>query len=153
MPHRLHRAPRRPLCNLRHLRGFVMLEALVAILLFATALLGILGLQTNLTRAQTESAIRSEAANLAQELIGLMWANLSQLDGFDLSSGDCTATACKAWLAKTRSMLPDGAATVTVASLGGSAGGDVDITVTWRLPSGEARKYMTRSTLAQSHTP
>lgn len=131
-----------------------MLEALVAILLFVTGLLGILGLQTGLTRAQTESALRSEAAYLAQELVGLMWADLSQLNGFEIESGDCAAVACKAWLAKSRALLPHGDAMVTVSALGaGSAGAHVDITVSWSMPGGETRKYMTRSTLAQSHKP
>ena len=43
---------------------------------------------------------------------------------------------------------------VAIAALAdGSTGSDVDITVTWTMPGGEARKYMTRSTIALSHTP
>lgn len=151
MHHRFRRAPRRAPPNPR---GFVLLEALVAILLFVTGILGIIGLQTSLTRTQTESAIRSEAAYLANELIGLMWAEVSNLNGFGLSAGECAAAACQAWLSKTQSTLPNGDATITVTALtDGSTGSDVDITVTWTMPSGEERKYMTRSTLALSHTP
>lgn len=151
MPLRFRRPPRPAP---RNLRGFVLLEALVAILLFVTGLLGILGLQTHLARAQTESAIRSEAAYLANELLGLMWGDLLHLDGFGVSAGDCSAAACKTWLAKTRTLLPDGNASVSVTALsGGTVGSNVDITVTWTMPGGEARKYMTRSTLVTTHTP
>lgn len=151
MRSRFRRAPRRPPTNLR---GIVLLEAMIAILLFVTGLLGIVVLQTHLTRAQTENAIRSEAAYLAHELLGLMWADLSQLDGFGVGADDCTAAPCRTWLAKTRALLPGGGATVSVNALAdGSVGGNVDITVNWLMPGGEMRKYMTRSTLAASHTP
>lgn len=149
-----HRSRRAPRPAPRNLRGFVLLEALVAILLFVTGLLGILGLQSNLSRAQTESSIRSEAAYLANELLGLMWSDLSHLDGFAVSSGDCAAAACKNWLAKTKTALPNGNAAVSVTALaGGTVGSNIDITVTWTMPGGEARKYMTRSTLVTTHTP
>lgn len=151
MSPRSYRTPRRAS---RRSGGFVLLEALVAILIFVIGILGILGLQAQITRVQTESSIRSEAAYLAQELVGLMWADISNLAGFSISGGDCSAAACKLWLAKARAVLPDGGAAVTIASIAdGSMGSDVDVTVTWTMPSGEARKYMTRSTIALSHTP
>ena len=151
MSQRLRRAPRPAH---RNVQGFVLLEALVAILLFVTGILGIIGLQTSLTRSQTESAIRSEAAYLAHELVGLMWANIASLDGFGVSSGECSAAACKLWLAKTKATLPNGNAVVTLNALtDGSTGSNVDVTVTWTMPGGEARKYMTRSTLVTTHTP
>lgn len=143
----LRRAPRRA-------GGFVLLEALVAILLFVLGVMGILGLQASMTRSQTESSLRSEAAYLAQELIGLMWADIPNLTGFAIASGSCTATACQRWLEKAKTALPSGSATVAIAALAdGSTGSDVDITVTWTMPGGEARRYMTRSTIALSHTP
>ncbi len=148
----LHRTPpRRPAPRTR---GFVLLEALVAILLFVVGVLGILGLQAGMTRAQTEAGIRSEAAYLTQELLGLMWADVPNLAGFAISGGSCTATACQRWLEKAKAALPGGGAAVTVAAIAdGSTGSDVDITVTWTMPGGEARRYMTRSTIALSHTP
>ncbi len=153
MPHLLRTPRRRPGPRAR---GFVLLEALVAIVLFMVGVLGILGLQAGMARTQTESSFRSEAAYLAQELQGLMWADAPKLalGGFTISGSSCTATACQRWLEKAKATLPGGGATVTVTAIAdGSAGSDVDITVTWTMPSGEARKYMTRSTIALSHTP
>lgn len=147
----LHRTYHRPGPRTR---GFVLLEALVAIVLFVVGVLGILGLQAGMTRAQTESGFRSEATHLAQELLGLMWADIPNLTGFAIKDGACTASACQRWLAKTKTTLPTGGATITIAGLTeGSTGSDVDITVTWTMPGGETRKYMTRSTLTVSHTP
>ena len=83
-----------------------------------------------------------------------MWADIPNLTGFAIASGSCTATACQRWLEKAKTALPSGSATVAIAALAdGSTGSDVDITVTWTMPGGEARKYMTRSTIALSHTP
>jgi type IV pilus assembly protein PilV len=151
----LQRTPRRHSPGQRtRTRGFVLLEALVAIVLFVVGVLGILGLQAGMTRAQTETSFRSEAAHLAQELLGLMWADIPNLSDFTISDDACTAPACQRWLAKAKTTLPGGGAAITVAALtDGSTGSDVDITVTWTMPSGEARKYMTRSTIALSHTP
>ena len=137
-------------------RGFVLIEALVAIVLFMVGVLGILGLQAGMSRAQTESQFRSEAAYLTQELLGLMWADTPKLaaGGFTMSGRACEAAACVRWLKKTQTTLPDGGATIAVTAIAdGSTGSDVDITVTWTMPSGEARKYMTSSTIALSHTP
>lgn len=140
--------------GVRGARGFVLLESLVAILIFVIGILGIVGLQAQITRVHTESTLRSEAAHLAQELVGLMWADIANLSGFAVSGGDCSAAACKLWLAKTQSVLPGGGASVSVGDIAdGSKGSDVDVTVTWTMPGGEARKYMTRSTIALSHTP
>ena len=152
------RPPRRPpprgTPRARRFGGFVLLEALVAILLFMVGVMGILGLQASMTKAQTESTVRSEAAYLAQELLGLMWADIPQLSDFVITSGDCSAAACKRWLTKIKTTLPGGGATIAVTALAdGSVGGDVDITVTWTMPGGESRRYMTSSTIALSHTP
>jgi len=149
MPHRLHRIHHPP----RHTRGFVLLEALIAILLFVVGVLGILGLQAGMTRAQTESGIRSEAGYLAQELLGLMWADIPHLAGFAIGGSGCTAPACQRWLEKAKAALPGGGAAVTVAAIAdGSVGGDVDITLTWTIPGGGQHTYMTRSTIALSYT-
>ena len=149
--------PARPRRTTRPARGLVLLEALVAILLFVVGVLGILGVQASMTRAQTESNIRSEAGYLAQELLGLMWADIPNLADFAISGSSCTAAACQRWLEKTQATLPGGSAAVTVAAIaadstGSDVGSDVDITVTWTMPNGEERKYMTRSTIARSHT-
>ena len=85
-----------------------------------------------------------------------MWADTPKLaaGGFTMSGSTCDATACVRWLKKTQTTLPAGGATIAVTAIAdGSTGSDVDITVTWTMPSGEARKYMTSSTIALSHTP
>jgi type IV pilus assembly protein PilV len=55
--------------------GVMLIEALVAILIFSIGILGIVGLQTSAVKASSDARYRSEAALLANELIGRMWAS------------------------------------------------------------------------------
>lgn len=54
--------------------GVMLIEALIAILIFSIGVLGIIGLQGSAVKASTDAKYRSEAALLANELIGRMWA-------------------------------------------------------------------------------
>lgn len=138
-------------------RGFVLLEALVAIFLFVLGVLGIVGLQAGMTTLQTETRLRSEAALLAQELVGLMWADMPNRGGYALDSAAgrrCTAPACVHWLGKVQAGLPQGHARVIVDELAsGEVGADVQIVIEWRMPGGETHRYQTQTTIAASYTP
>jgi len=66
--------------RLRH-RGSALLEALVAILIFSFGVLGLIGVLAASVRATNDARYRAEAANLANALIGDMWATAAaQLD-------------------------------------------------------------------------
>src|SRR6218665_3648235 len=54
--------------------GVMLIEALIAILIFSVGVLGIIGLQASAVKASSDAQYRSEAALLANELIGRMWA-------------------------------------------------------------------------------
>ena len=49
--------------------GYVLLEALVAMLIFSLGLLGLIGFQAASTKIATDSRFRTEAAMLADELL------------------------------------------------------------------------------------
>ena len=91
--------------------GFAMLEALVALLICAMGVLGVVGLQGAMTRAQTSATFRAEAAFLAQQLLGEMWTDRANLASYATAS--CGA-ACADWRARVAARLPSGQATVTV---------------------------------------
>lgn len=54
--------------------GVMLIEALIAILIFSVGVLGIIGLQASAIKASSDAQYRSEAALLANDLIGRMWA-------------------------------------------------------------------------------
>lgn len=57
-----------------HQSGVMLLEALIAILIFSLGILGIVGMQASAVNASRDAKYRSDAGLLANELIGQMWS-------------------------------------------------------------------------------
>jgi type IV pilus assembly protein PilV len=53
----------------------VLLEALIAVMIFSFAVLGIIGLQAAMVKNTSEAKYRAEAAHIAQQKIGEMWSH------------------------------------------------------------------------------
>jgi type IV pilus assembly protein PilV len=134
-------------------RGFMLLEALVALLIFSIGVLGIVGLQASMTKSQTDSKFRADAAFLAQRLVGSMWSDRSGLDKYATGS-NCTSHArCNDWLSQVASQLPQGGADVTVATLDTDSAGrviaaEVTIAINWTPPGEDTRRFTTTSAVA-----
>ena len=60
----------RPPC--RSARGVALIEALVGLLIFSFGVLGLIGLQATMSKAQTGAKFRADASNLTAELLGVM---------------------------------------------------------------------------------
>lgn len=138
--------------------GFVMIEVLVAVLLFAIGILGLVGLQASMTHAQTESKVRADAANLVDELATLMWSDVgtsvANLSAYK-SAGCGGNLHCNAWLTKLGQVLPSG----TLDSLDFKDGivdptdpdhGMVTVTLKWSLPNGSPHQYVATFNVAPS---
>ena len=127
--------------------GVVLLEALIAILIFSLGVLTIVALQATSIKLTTDAKYRTNATLLANRLIGQMWTasgNLTTLKAnFDsVTSGAGYAT----WLAEVQQ--PDGLPgvadasgsrvstlpIVTVNDSAGVNGGVVTIELFWRTP-------------------
>lgn len=82
----------------RQQAGVMLIEALIAILIFSIGILGIIGLQGSAVTASVDARSRSEAALLANDLIGRMWAGdrtLATLQANYASANASAADACK----------------------------------------------------------
>src|SRR5690606_40473764 len=77
-------------------RGVVMIEILVALLIFMLGVLGLVGMQSRLTQTQTESKLRADAAYLASEALARMWTHIDEIANFDGADG-CEASSCTEW--------------------------------------------------------
>jgi type IV pilus assembly protein PilV len=120
----------------------MLLEVLVAMLIFAIGVLGMVGLQAAMTKAQTGSQFRADAAFLAQRLIGTMWGDVNNLGSYN--GANCAGYArCSEWLNEVAAALPGGTATINT-----SAQPDVSITIQWTPPNEEQRSYNTTSAVA-----
>lgn len=109
--------------------GFALLEALIALLLFSIGVLGLVGLQAQMSRAQTAANFRGVASFLATELVGVMWGDRANLAKY--SGASCKGySRCNEWQEKVARTLPGGSATITTAA------GGLRITLTWQQPNG-----------------
>lgn len=132
----------------RPAQGIALLEALVSILIFTTGILGVIGLQAAMTRAQGEAKYRADAAALAGELIGSMWSDSANSASSNLvnyastSVTACTHTPCAQWLAKVATSLPSGTAVIEAAATGVTT-----ITVNWTLPTDGTHTYVTTTSI------
>lgn len=125
----------------RAVQGFMLIEALVALLIFAFGVLGLVGLQATMTKAQSTSKYRADASFLAQQVLGTMWSDSPNLANY--ATANCTGYArCNSWAAKVASTLPGGTAAVTVVAT------DVTVAITWTQPNEGSHSYTTRTTIA-----
>lgn len=58
--------------------GFLLLEVMVAILIFSIGILAVVGLQATMIKNSTEARFRAIASQVAEQRIALMWANPAQ---------------------------------------------------------------------------
>lgn len=119
-------------------RGVMLIEALIAILIFSVGILGIVGLQASAVKQSTEARYRAEAAHLAQQLLGAMWTGPRVLATLQTQYNTCTSSTCagyQAWLTNVQAVLPGidaGAGTLPDVNI--DANGVVTISVFWRAP-------------------
>jgi type IV pilus assembly protein PilV len=107
----------------------VILEALIAILIFSFGVLGIVGMQANMVKNTSDSKFRSDAGYVAQQRIGMMWtdSSLQPADGATASS-----------VANT---LPNGVVTVA------RAGSQFAISVTWQQAGEDLHTFRTTASI------
>ena len=132
--------------------GFMILEVLLALLIFSLGVLGLVGLQANAARQSGQSQYRATATVLANELTGRMWVGDRTSATLQATYGSSSTDAgFVAWKNKVTSSLPNGAATVTFNQIDAltpvvpagtlftptapTPSTMVTITVTWRQPT------------------
>jgi type IV pilus assembly protein PilV len=92
--------------TVRSQRGVLLLEALIAILLFSIGILAVVGLQANAIKNVTESKYRTDASLLADQIIGQMWANRTNVAGYAYAGGAAPEPVA-AWVTQVQGTLPN----------------------------------------------
>lgn len=88
-------------------RGFMLLEALVAILIFALGVLGIVGLQANAIAQSSQAKYRADATLLINDLIGRMWVSDRSFTALNTAFSSASAGALYAeFKARVEAALP-----------------------------------------------
>ena len=133
--------------SMRHQAGMVLLEGLIAVLLFSIGILSIVGMQGAAVRASSDAKYRADAGMLVNQLIGQMWAadrTPGALQTTFQGGGGVNGTGYASWRADVENTLPGASAnpptvTFTLVPAGIASGlptTQVNITVWW-LAAGE----------------
>lgn len=113
--------PVRHLARRRLVRGFTLVEVLIALLVLSIGLLGIAALYLETLRANRTALFRTHAVNLAADLADRIRANRNPAGAYACpapcnpgAGGNGIAVAdLTQWMALVQAQLPEGAGTVT----------------------------------------
>lgn len=86
-------------------QGAMLLEALLAILIFSIGILAVIGMQAASVKAVADAKYRADAAFLANQIIGDMWTNRPSLASYSYNGGAPSAVL-SGWIGKVQSTLP-----------------------------------------------
>lgn len=112
-------------------QGVVLLEALIAILIFSMGVLAIVGLQASMIKNTAESKYRADASFIAQQRIGTMWSDPGNLASYLEANTDIST------------LLPSGTRTVTQ-----PVAGQFTVTITWQVPGETQHTFTTTASIA-----
>jgi type IV pilus assembly protein PilV len=125
-------------------QGIVLLEALIAVLLFSMGVLALVGLQAAMMKNTEDSKLRSEASFIAQQWLGLMWADPDSANLFNYAIPDNTDTRFNI-----ANLLPNGTRTVAVSGvIGTNTPIVVTVTINWQQPGKSVHQYTTIANIA-----
>ena len=127
-------------------RGSMLLEALIAILIFSMGILALMGMQATAINTVSESKSRSDAGFLANRIIGQIWADRANLGTY--ACNPCTTTGTgnidtRAWATEIQSgalQLPGvtDAANQPTITLG--ANNQVQVQIFWQAPNATVQR-------------
>ena len=112
-------------------QGVVLVEAMIAILIFSVGVLAIVGLQAAMVKNTADSKYRADASYVAQQSIGQLWSDPDNLP----ADGSTTNPDIS-------NLLPGGALAIT------RAGNQFTVTVTWQQPGEATHNYTTIASIA-----
>ncbi len=152
----------------QHQQGFLLIEGLIAILIFSLGILGLVAMGSKAIAAQSDARYRTTAAQLADEIAGKIALGVDRsasgtkiaasLAGFQhLAAGGACAFGGPAsadanviaWVTRATTTgpglpgLPGATATSQQIKVVGGAVNEVDITVCWQAPSDTAPRQLT----------
>lgn len=114
-------------------KGVAMLEALVSVLLFSMGVLALVGLQSAMVKNTSDSQYRAEASYIAQQWVGMMWANPDLLAAYLIPDNTDSRYDIS-------TLLPNGTRQVTQPDPVNSPS-QYQVTIKWQLPGQAQHTY------------
>lgn len=109
--------------------GVMLIEALIGILIFSIGILALIGMQGAAIRNTTDARYRSEASFLANQIIGQMWVDRSNLTQYT-STGYAPRDT---WATEVAERLP-GVTGTRLPTIVIGAENEVTVTIQWLQP-------------------
>ena len=119
-------------------RGATLLEAMVGILIFSLGILALVGMQALAIKQVTDAKYRADASFFANQIIGEMWVNRTNVGSYDYAGTGTPPTALANWVTSVENGLPgvsSAANRPTVTVTGAAPNWTVTVTVFWQPPS------------------
>ena len=114
-------------------QGVMLLEALVAILIFTIGIIAVMGMQAVSISQVSQAKYRTDASYLANQITGRMWVDQANLASYATAG----AAGRAAWDAVVAQTLPAGVGVIAV------NGRSVTVTIQWVQPNENIpRKYV-----------
>lgn len=117
-------------------QGVMLLEALIAILIFSIGILGLVAMQGTAINNISDAKYRTDAGFLADQLIAQIWVDRSNLASYDYRSGGTAPSVMTSWIAQVQAALPQSSTYPPVVAVD-AATGAVDITMKWMQPGSD----------------
>jgi len=116
--------------------GVMLLEALIAILIFSIGILAVVGLQAVSIKNVTDAKYRTQAAFLADKLLSQMWIDAGNIASYSYPGSGGVPTRLTGWVGQVNTQLPAASTVPPIVTVTGAspAGATVSIQVRWQLP-------------------
>ncbi len=120
-------------------KGFVLLEALIGILIFAVGVLAVVGLQAMSIKDVADAKYRTDAALLANELISDAWVGSKNFATMQAAYNSPSGSYYTTWAGDVAAQLPGVTASTNAPTVAVTQGGttspiEMTVTVHWQLP-------------------
>jgi type IV pilus assembly protein PilV len=86
--------------------GVMLLEALLALLIFSMGILAIVGMQATAVQDMGEAKYRTDAAFLANQIIADMWSNSTNLADYEYGGSGAPPAQIHDWAVSVQDRLP-----------------------------------------------
>lgn len=141
-------------------QGSILLEALIAFLIFSMGILGVIGLQATAISNTLDARYRSDAAFLANQIIAQMWADSLAVTSTTPTSyvvqpsyacNPCTSANgnanTRAWVTQIQSGFLPGVTDAANQPVIAISGNQVTVTLYWQSPQNQAttHNYVTKT--------
>jgi type IV pilus assembly protein PilV len=119
----------RRIAGMHQQAGVMLLEALLAMLIFSIGILAIVGMQATAIQDLGEAKYRSDASFLANQVVADMWSNSSKLADYAYNGGGVPPAVIEDWVNSVEAKLPGANNFPPIIIVNGNV---VTVTVRWQ---------------------